>query len=136
MYIMQSPMHLLPIWQNRYLRKQGKTIPVITTLHGTDITLVGSDKTYSPVVTFSMEESDMLTAVSNNLKEETYRNFTINKAIEVIHNFVDVRRFNKKPVDAFKKLIAPNDEKIIVHASNFRKVKRVDGCCKNIPDPQ
>ncbi len=108
------------------LAKQNKKIPVITTLHGTDITLVGRDKTYSPVVTFSMEESDVLTAVSNNLKEETYKNFTINKPIEVIYNFVDVARFNKKPVDAFKKLIAPNGERIIVHASNFRKVKRVD----------
>jgi N-acetyl-alpha-D-glucosaminyl L-malate synthase BshA len=107
------------------LAKQHKRIPVITTLHGTDITLVGRDKTYSPVVTFSMEESDILTAVSHNLKAETYKNFNIDKPIEVIHNFVDVKRFNKKPVDAFKKLIAPNDEKIIVHASNFRKVKRV-----------
>ena len=108
------------------LAKQGKYIPVITTLHGTDITLVGRDKTYKPVVTFSMMESDILTAVSNNLKEETYKNFDIEKEIEVIHNFVDVKRFHKKPVDAFRKLIAPNGEKIIVHASNFRKVKRVE----------
>ncbi len=107
------------------LAKQGKHIPVITTLHGTDITLVGRDKTYSPVVTFSMEESDALTAVSDNLREETYKNFVISKDIEVIHNFVDVQRFHKKPVDAFKKIVAPNGEKIIVHASNFRKVKRV-----------
>ncbi len=112
------------------LAKRDKKIPVITTLHGTDITLVGRDKTYSPVVTFSMEESDILTAVSHNLKEETYKNFTINKKIEVIHNFVDVKRFNKKPVDAFKKLISPKGEKIIVHASNFRKVKRVDDVVK------
>ncbi len=105
---------------------QGKKIPVITTLHGTDITLVGRDKTYSPVVTFSMMESDALTAVSENLKNETYKNFDIKKDIRVIHNFVDVKRFNKKPVDAFKKLISPNGERIIVHASNFRKVKRVD----------
>ena len=108
------------------LAKQGKKIPVITTLHGTDITLVGRDKTYKPVVTFSMMESDILTAVSKNLKEETYKNFDIDKEIEVIYNFVDIKRFNKKPVDAFKKLIAPNGEKIIVHASNFRKVKRVE----------
>lgn len=108
------------------LAKRGKHIPVITTLHGTDITLVGRDKTYSPVVTFSMNESDALTAVSQNLKDETYKNFVIEKEIEVIHNFVDVKRFNKKPVDAFRKLIAPKGEKIIVHASNFRKVKRVD----------
>jgi N-acetyl-alpha-D-glucosaminyl L-malate synthase BshA len=99
-------------------------------LHGTDITLVGRDKTYSPVVTFSMNESDILTAVSENLKEETYKNFVIEKEIEVIHNFVDVKRFNKKPVDAFKKIVAPNGEKIIVHASNFRKVKRVDDVVK------
>ena len=108
------------------LAKQGKKIPVITTLHGTDITLVGRDKTYSPVVTFSMNESDVLTAVSDNLKVETYKNFSIEKEIEVIHNFVDVKRFHRKPVDAFKKLIAPNGEKILVHASNFRKVKRVE----------
>ena len=112
------------------LAKQGKRIPVITTLHGTDITLVGRDKTYSPVVTFSMNESDILTAVSDNLKEETYKNFVIEKEIEVIHNFVDVKRFNKKPVDAFRKVVAPNGEKIIVHASNFRKVKRVDDVVK------
>ena len=110
----------------KILEKQGKRIPVITTLHGTDITLVGKDKTYSPVVTFSMNESDILTAVSENLKEETFKNFTIEKDIEVIHNFVDVKRFHRKTVDAFKKLIAPNGEKIIVHASNFRKVKRVE----------
>src|SRR5436190_5260251 len=108
------------------LAKEGKDIPVITTLHGTDITLVGRDKTYRPVVTFSMNESDILTAVSDNLKKETYKNFSIGKDIEVIYNFVDVKRFNKKPIDAFKKLIAPNGEKIIVHASNFRKVKRVE----------
>jgi L-malate glycosyltransferase len=107
------------------LAKRGLHIPVITTLHGTDITLVGRDKTYSPVVTFSMEESDALTAVSKNLREETYKNFDIEKEIEVIYNFVDVGRFNRKPVDAFKKLIAPNGEKILIHASNFRKVKRV-----------
>ena len=108
------------------LAKQGIKIPVITTLHGTDITLVGKDKTYSPVVTFSMNESDILTAVSENLKEETFKNFKIDKEIEVIHNFVDVQRFHKRPVDAFRKLISPKGEKIIVHASNFRKGTRVE----------
>jgi N-acetyl-alpha-D-glucosaminyl L-malate synthase BshA len=107
------------------LAKKGISLPVITTLHGTDITLIGKDKTYSPVVTFSMEESDALTAVSENLKEETYKNFNISKPIEVIYNFVDIANFNKKPVDAFKKMVAPNSEKIIMHASNFRKLKRV-----------
>jgi N-acetyl-alpha-D-glucosaminyl L-malate synthase BshA len=107
------------------LAQKGISLPVITTLHGTDITLIGKDKTYRPVVTFSMEESDALTAVSENLKEETYKNFDISKPIEVIYNFVDIANFNKKPVDAFKKMVAPNGEKIIMHASNFRKLKRV-----------
>lgn len=105
--------------------KQGRKIPVITTLHGTDITLVGRDKTYEPVVTFSINESDAITAVSKNLREETYRSFPIEKEIEVIYNFVDITRFNKKPIEAFRKAIAPNNEKIVTHASNFRKVKRV-----------
>jgi N-acetyl-alpha-D-glucosaminyl L-malate synthase BshA len=112
------------------LMKQGIKIPVVTTLHGTDITLVGRDKTYSPVVTFSMNESDVVTAVSQNLKDETYRNFKMEKDIEVIYNFVDVKRFNRKPIDAFKKVISPNNEKILLHASNFRKVKRVDDVVK------
>ena len=107
------------------VQKTGRKIPFITTLHGTDITLVGRDKMYEPVVTFSINESDAITAVSQNLREETYRSFTINKDIEVIYNFVDVSRFSKKPIDAFRKVISPNGEKIVVHASNFRKIKRV-----------
>lgn len=107
------------------VEKDGKKIPVITTLHGTDITLVGRDKTYAPVVTFSINESDAITAVSDNLRQETYKSFKITKEIEVIHNFVDVGRFSKKPIDAFRRVIAPNGERILVHASNFRKVKRV-----------
>lgn len=112
------------------LKKEGKEIPVITTLHGTDITLVGKDKTYAPVVTFSINESDAITAVSENLKEETNKNFKIEKPIEVISNFVDVKRFSRKPIDAFKKVIAPNGERILLHASNFRKIKRVQDVVK------
>jgi len=107
-------------------QKTGRIVPVITTLHGTDITLVGRDKTYEPVVTFSINESDSITAVSDNLRAETYKHFDIKKDIEVIHNFVDVQRYNKKPVAAFRQVIAPNNEKIIIHASNFRKIKRID----------
>jgi N-acetyl-alpha-D-glucosaminyl L-malate synthase BshA len=107
------------------LAKEGIHIPVITTLHGTDITLVGRDKTYAPVVTFSINESDAITAVSENLREETYRYFNITKEIEVIKNFVDVSRFSRKPIDAFRKAIAPQGEKLLLHASNFRKIKRV-----------
>jgi len=111
-------------------QKNGRNVPVITTLHGTDITLVGKDKTYEPVVTFSINESDAITAVSQNLREETYRFFDIRKEIEVIYNFVDVKRFDKKPLDAFRQVIAPDNEKILIHASNFRKVKRIDDVIK------
>ncbi len=107
------------------LKKEGKEIPVITTLHGTDITLVGRDKTYAPVVTFSINESDAITAVSQNLRDETYSHFQITRDIEVIVNFVDVSRFTRKPIDAFRKAIAPRGERILLHVSNFRKIKRV-----------
>ncbi len=110
----------------KILEKQGKLIPVITTLHGTDITLVGRDKTFSPVVAFSINESDAITAVSYNLREETNKIFEVHREIEVIQNFVDVKRFNKKPIDAFRQAIAPHHEKIIIHASNFRRIKRVE----------
>jgi N-acetyl-alpha-D-glucosaminyl L-malate synthase BshA len=109
----------------KILEQEGIHIPVITTLHGTDITLVGRDKTYAPVVAFSINQSDAITAVSQNLRDETYSTFKIEKEIEVIHNFVDVARFNRKGIDAFKKVIAPNGERVLLHASNFRKLKRV-----------
>ena len=112
------------------MRKENKYIPVITTLHGTDITLVGKDKTYSPVVSFSINESDAVTAVSKNLRDETYRNFRLEKEIEVIYNFVDTKRFERIPVQAFRQIIAPKNEKIFLHASNFRKIKRVSDVVK------
>jgi L-malate glycosyltransferase len=112
------------------LKKQGKDIPYITTLHGTDITLVGKDQTYSPVVTFSINESDAITAVSNNLKEETYRSFNIEKEIHTIPNFVDTQRFQQTDKNHFKKMLAPNGERILAHVSNFRKVKRVEDVIK------
>jgi L-malate glycosyltransferase len=114
----------------RILEQDGIHIPVITTLHGTDITLVGRDKTYAPVVAFSINQSDAITAVSQNLCEETYKYFKIEKPIQVIHNFVDVQRFQRKPIDAFRKAIAPNGERILLHASNFRKIKRVQDVVK------
>ena len=114
----------------KILEQEGLDIPVITTLHGTDITLVGRDKTYAPVVAFSINQSDAITAVSKNLCDETYSSFNIKKPIEVIHNFVDVERFNRKPLDAFRKVIAPNGERILLHASNFRKIKRIQDVVK------
>ena len=108
------------------LQTYGIYIPVVTTLHGTDITLVGRDRTFKPVVTFSINKSDGVTAVSNNLRSNTYEFFEIEKDIKVIPNFIDLTRFSLKPKDHFKKAIAPAGEKIIVHTSNFRKVKRTD----------
>jgi N-acetyl-alpha-D-glucosaminyl L-malate synthase BshA len=105
-------------------------IPVVTTLHGTDITLVGRDQSFEPVVTFAINHSDGVTAVSESLKLDTYKNFVVNKEIEVIHNFIDLDRFSKKPKDHFRKAIAPHGEKLIVHTSNFRKVKRVQDVVK------
>jgi N-acetyl-alpha-D-glucosaminyl L-malate synthase BshA len=109
------------------LKKQGIHIPVVTTLHGTDITLVGKDKTYAPVVTFSINESDIITAVSQNLREETYKYFNIEKDIRVIYNFVDANRFRRhnRSGCGCGKAIAPKGEKILIHVSNFRPVKRV-----------
>jgi N-acetyl-alpha-D-glucosaminyl L-malate synthase BshA len=107
------------------LKTHGIVIPVVTTLHGTDITLVGKDASYEPVVTFSINESDGVTAVSEDLRRETYHSFKITNDIEVIPNFIDLEKFKKQKKDHFKKAICPNGEMLIVHTSNFRKVKRV-----------
>ncbi len=107
------------------LKSHGITLPVVTTLHGTDITLVGKDASYEPVVTFSINQSDGVTAVSEDLKRETFQYFKITNDIEVIPNFIDLAKFKKQKKDHFKKAICPNDEMLIVHTSNFRKVKRV-----------
>ena len=108
------------------LRSEGLDIPVITTLHGTDITIVGKDPTMRSVVSFSINESDGVTAVSDDLRQETYDTFNIKKEIEVIYNFVDLHRFQRQPKDHFKRFICPHGEKLLVHASNFRPVKRIE----------
>jgi N-acetyl-alpha-D-glucosaminyl L-malate synthase BshA len=112
------------------LKTKGIQIPVITTLHGTDITLVGKDASYEPVVTFSINQSDAVTSVSEDLKEETYRHFPITKDIVVIPNFVNIERFQKQRKDHFKSAIAPFGEKLLVHTSNFRAVKRIGDIIK------
>jgi len=106
------------------LATYGIQIPFVTTLHGTDITLVGKDPTYKPVVTFSINKSDGITTVSQSLKDDTLNHFDITGEIKVIPNFIDFERFSLKPKDHFKKAIAPNNERILIHTSNFRPVKR------------
>lgn len=108
------------------LKTEGLYVPVVTTLHGTDITLVGKDASYEPVVTFSINQSDGVTAVSHDLKRETLEHFKITREIEVIPNFIDLEKFKKQKKDHFKKAICPHGEALIAHTSNFRKVKRVN----------
>jgi len=110
----------------KILLAEGRYVPVVTTLHGTDITLVGKNKAFAPVVAFSINKSDGVTAVSDHLKKATLDAFTVHNEIKVIPNFIDFSRFTKKNKDHFKQAIAPNGEKILLHVSNFRKVKRVE----------
>ena len=114
------------VMAKQILKSEGIEIPIVTTLHGTDITLVGKDPSYEPVVTYSINRSDGVTAVSENLKKDTYKHFNITREIRVIPNFIDLKKFKKQRKDHFKTAICPNGEKLIVHTSNFRKVKRVD----------
>lgn len=114
----------------KILLSEGRYVPVITTLHGTDITLVGNNNAFEPVVTFSINKSDGVTAVSESLKKQTYEFFPIKKEIKVIPNFIDFDRFKRINKDHFKKAIAPHGESILVHTSNFRKVKRVEDVVK------
>lgn len=105
------------------LQSKGIHIPIITTLHGTDITLVGRNPTYKPAVTFSINHSDTVTSVSASLKQDTLDIFDIEKEIEVVHNFIDLDLYH--PEEDCKNLFAPNGERIITHISNFRPVKRI-----------
>ena len=107
------------------MAERGISVPIITTLHGTDITIVGRDPSYKHVVEFSIDKSDGVTAVSDYLKKETYSHFDIKQDIRVIPNFIDLERFKKSNKSHFKKAICPEGEKVVVHVSNFRKVKRV-----------
>ncbi len=110
--------------------KNNHDIKIITTLHGTDITLVGLEPSFLPLVKFSIENSDGVTAVSKFLKEKTLTNYQIKKEIEVIYNFVDTEIYKPKDNCLFKSYFAPNGEKVLVHISNFRPVKRVPDVIK------
>ena len=108
------------------LKDQGFEIPFVTTLHGTDITLVGKDPSFEPVINFSINKSNRVTAVSENLKKETFELFDIKNNIEVIPNFICLKEYKMDNNDYYKKRFAPNNEKVICHVSNFRKVKRIE----------
>ena len=136
--------YAIPHATSAFLAKQiinGKRdLKVVTTLHGTDITLVGLEPSFLPLVKFSIDQSDGVTAVSRFLKEKTITNYSSNTEIEVIPNFVDTEKFKPSAKSEFRDRIAPNGEKVLVHTSNFRVVKRVtdvirifEKVCKIIP---
>src|SRR5208282_1616626 len=102
-----------------------RRLPFITTLHGTDITLVGSDRSYLPITRFSIEQSDGVTAISNYLRDRTVREFEIKRPIEVIPNFVNCDLYKREDNACLREKWAPNGEPVLMHLSNFRPVKRV-----------
>jgi N-acetyl-alpha-D-glucosaminyl L-malate synthase BshA len=131
MHVHYAIPHAASAYLAKQILKKGKSdIKVITTLHGTDITLVGLEPHFLPLVKFSIEESDGVTAVSRFLKEKTLTNYNIEKDIEVIYNFIDLDVFKRTENESFKKHVAPNGEKILVHTSNFRPVKRIQDTIK------
>ena len=113
------------------LKEKGLDVRVVTTLHGTDITLVGSHPTYKSAVEFSINNSDVVTAVSNNLKETTNKLFNITKDIKVIYNFIDAKKYDNAQKEECKRIaLAKPNERIFTHVSNFRPVKRVEDVVK------
>ncbi len=112
------------------LEAEGITIPYITTLHGTDITLVGKDRIFEPVITFSINQSDAVTAVSDSLRKETLEYFNVTKPIDVVHNFIEIETYQNISDPCFRPFYAIDSERVITHISNFRKVKRIDDVVK------
>ena len=112
------------------LATYGINIPIVTTLHGTDITLLGKDKSFKPVIEYAINQSDVVTAVSRNLKQETVSNFKINNDIKTIPNFIDMRLYKQECNQLLRNKFAKKEEAILVHISNFRKVKRVHDVVK------
>lgn len=109
----------------KMLEEEGILVPIVTTLHGTDITLVGKHPFYKPAVTFSINKSDAVTSVSQSLKKDTIDIFNIKKHIEVIPNFIDVDKHSNEVTNCQRAMMAKPEEKIITHISNFRKVKQI-----------
>lgn len=127
--------YAIPHASAAYMAKQilfthGINVPIVCTLHGTDITLVGRDSSYKPVITFAINHSDAVTAVSQSLKDDTLNHFEITKEIQVIYNFIENSKYIYKPDECIKKRIAPHGEKLIMHMSNFRPVKRIPDIIK------
>ncbi|WP_417290984.1 N-acetyl-alpha-D-glucosaminyl L-malate synthase BshA [Corallibacter sp.] len=114
----------------KMLQEEGIYVPIVTTLHGTDITLVGSHPFYKPAVTFSINKSDAVTSVSESLKQDTLRLFDIKNDVHVVTNFIDLSKQKNSFTDCQRAMMAGDDERIITHISNFRPVKRIKDVIK------
>lgn len=110
----------------KMLEEDGISLPMVTTLHGTDITLVGNHPFYKPAVTFSINNSDVVTSVSQSLKADTLRLFDLKREIDVVPNFIDTTKYTQSISNCHRNVLAADDEKIVTHVSNHRKVKRID----------
>jgi len=120
--------HSVSAYLAREMLKPFRYVPTVTTLHGTDITLVGQDPSFLPITRFGIEQSDCVTAISNYLRDATHERFCTGCDIQVIYNFIDSDYYQRQPDDAVRKSIAPNGERIILHVSTFRPIKRISDC--------
>src|SRR5918911_556182 len=120
--------HAVSAYLAREMLRPTRYVPVVTTLHGTDITLVGRDPSFLPITRFGIEQSDAVTAISNYLREATRETFGVTKPIEVIYNFIDSDYYRRAPNETLRRTIAPRGERIILHISTFRPIKRIMDC--------
>src|SRR5215469_2850480 len=120
--------HAVSAYLAREMCKASRYLPFVTTLHGTDITLVGRDPSFLPITRFGIEQSDRVTAISNYLRQATLDTFAVSTPIQVIYNFIDAEFYRRRPDPSLKRHIAPHGESIIVHISTFRPIKRIMDC--------
>jgi N-acetyl-alpha-D-glucosaminyl L-malate synthase BshA len=120
--------HAVSAYLAREMLRKERYLPIVTTLHGTDITLVGRDPSFLPITRFGIEQSDATTAISRYLRDATHETFCTGCSIEVIYNFIDARYYHRATDESLKRILAPGAEKIILHVSTFRPVKRITDC--------
>ena len=120
--------HAVSAYLAREMLRPTRYLPVVTTLHGTDITLVGRDPSFLPITQFGIEQSDAVTAISRYLRDATYETFCASCDIKVVYNFIDADYYRRTPNESLRRALAPNGEKIILHISTFRPIKRIMDC--------
>ena len=128
--------HSVSAFLAREMLKVSRYLPIVTTLHGTDITLVGRDPSFLPITRFGIEQSDAVTAISNYLRDATHETFCTGCDIQVIYNFIDAEYYRRAPNEDVRRSLAPNGEKIILHVSTFRPIKRITDCVEIIAGMQ